>query len=182
MAPTDEQGAAGLLPIRVGSETYLVPVLGMAYADNWVAGLWKALNDVFTEAAGDTSPDTPEGQNQLLQRLNSVTNERALDLVIAFDRKGTLPPKRDLMATGSPKQFRAALEAMKEECLPFAEEMTFMAMAAEVVRSRLQSSTSGPSATSTTGPQTSSGNASPTDSSASSGKRGNPRKRGSTAS
>lgn len=184
MAPNDDQGAAGLLPIEVGDERKLVPVLPMAYADNWAARLSAALASVADEAAQDLSARNDgeaAAREALLLRLNRLSNERALELVLEFDRKGALGGRAWLLEHASPGQLKRALAAMKDECLPFAEEMTLATMLTEVVLSRSPSSSNGRSPVGVPS-RTSSGSASPTASSGSSGRRASSASRGKRAS
>lgn len=106
----------GVLRVRLGGETYVLPVRSIASNRRWVESL-DAEMGVLLRAITDAGED----YGALTAALLAVGAEQLLDLVIAYDETGLLPPREDLEEITQPHQALMAVIGIRRVQNPLAD-------------------------------------------------------------
>lgn len=115
---TVEDVLAGRLRVTLGGEQYVLPVRSIASNRRWVESLDAEMGSVLVAVikAGDEMDMSGIG-NALLR----LPISQLLDLVIAYDEAGVLPPKAELEEVTRPHEVLAALHGIRRVENPLAD-------------------------------------------------------------
>lgn len=145
-AQTDEDRLAGFLRLRLGGVEVQIPTLPIRPAHRWLEQLNAKLDDLAASVSDDE-------RQQALVRLATQTTDSAVDLIAGYDRAGVIAGGVEwLQEHATPREIHDALSVMREEAIPFGEEVTMMGLMVAAALRRaaaldVQSSTNGPSHT-----------------------------------
>lgn len=130
----ESEAAKTTLRVELGGTPRRVPRLPIRAADAWIEQLQTALAETGAGVQEAIDLDTASG---VLLDLSRKVTHKALDLVIAYDRDGTLPNRDWILDHAFPEEIAAALETMRVAALPFGAAVLSMTdvfrMAAEAI-------------------------------------------------
>ncbi len=113
---TVEDVLAGRLRVTLGGEVYDLPVRSIASNRRWVESLDAEMGSLLSaiNSAG-------EDYQAIAAALMGIGAEELLDLVIAYDETGVLPPKEVLEETTQPHEALRAVAGIRRVQNPLAD-------------------------------------------------------------
>lgn len=113
MDRTEADRASGILRLRIGGEERIVPTLPIRPARDW-------RRRVLALSGGFGLPPLETWAADAPGRFADLTEDAILDLVVEYDREGTLGGRAWLEEHADPTELYGALQAMIGNALPFA--------------------------------------------------------------
>lgn len=116
---TEDAGIAGVLQISMGGRVHRVPALKLRHSREWK----ERLGDIASGIELD------DDLGKMLASVANLASDRALDLVVAYDRTGVLGGRDAIEDEATDAELFAALEVMVKATYPFARALRSVAEA-----------------------------------------------------